>query len=241
MATHSPVLLSMAGELARLLRICVKPSCSVTGSPTFTRAAASALSRAPMSSHKILELGHLLALFVGEQVDRLAGDGAEHRPLVGPDGQLLADQHDGIPAADRLHVEEALLVDVLHQKADLVAVPGQHDPQAEPADCGPTITLPCTSVVTGRQTGDVLAHDLLHRLLIARGTGRFQQATQKIGASAFIDKPSGTGGGTRGGIGQRHSIARAANGSRGQRRGHAGLLRPSAKENRQPKRAGDFW
>ena len=47
-------------------------------------------------------------------------------PAAAPNGHALADKDFGIPAADRLNVKEALVVDVLHDQADLIAVSGQH-------------------------------------------------------------------------------------------------------------------
>ena len=73
---------------------------------------------------------HLGPLLGGQQVSRPAGDDAGDRPLARPDGQVLAEQNLHVPAADRLDVEEAVLVDVLDHQRDLVAVAGQHDPVA---------------------------------------------------------------------------------------------------------------
>ena len=73
------------------------------------------------------ELGHLVPLLRLQQVHRPPGDDAGHRSVLRPDGQVLAEQNLHVPAADRLDVEEAVVVDVLHHEADLVAVPGEHD------------------------------------------------------------------------------------------------------------------
>ena len=52
---------------------------------------------------------------------------SDDRPLLRPNSQILTEQNLYVPAADRLNVEEAVVVDVLHHQADLVAVAGKHD------------------------------------------------------------------------------------------------------------------
>src|SRR5687767_15625752 len=58
---------------------------------------------------------------------RLLADHAEHLAVPADEAQPLPDQHLGIPAADRLDVGVALVVDVRDDHADLVDVAGQHD------------------------------------------------------------------------------------------------------------------
>ena len=113
---------------------------------------------------QVLDLRHLLPLLLVEQVDRLAGDDAQHRALRAPDGQPLADEDLRVPAADGRDVDEAVVVDVLHDQADLVAVPGQHDPQRGCRRSATAITLPWTSVrISSAKRGGVIAHQPLGR------------------------------------------------------------------------------
>ena len=129
MTTHSPVLSSMAGEMARLLRISVEAKLHRHRVADADELGGLVLVLAPMSSHRSLIFGTCLR---SSSVSRWIGLRAitpNTGPLGGPDGHPLADQHLRVPAADRLHVEEAVVVDVLHDQADLVAVAGQHHPQ----------------------------------------------------------------------------------------------------------------
>ena len=119
----------MAGETARLFGMRVEAKLDGHGVADADRLQGLFLVGRADVEPQVLHLRHLLPLFLGQQMDWLAGDDAEDRPLGGPDGHPLADQHFGVPAADRLNIEEALVVDVLDDQADLVAVAGQHDPQ----------------------------------------------------------------------------------------------------------------
>ena len=58
----------------------------------------------------------------------LRDDGGD-RPLLGPDRHPLADQLLGIPSADGFRVDEAGVIDLGDQHANLIAVPGIHDAQ----------------------------------------------------------------------------------------------------------------
>ena len=78
---------------------------------------------------QIADLRHFLPLVLGLQVNRFSGDDALHRTLRAPDLHVLAQQDLHIPAADRLGPQKAGLVDMLNDQADLIAVPGQHDPR----------------------------------------------------------------------------------------------------------------
>ena len=46
---------------------------------------------------------------------------------LGPDLDILTDQHLRIPATDRMHPEESLVIDMFHQQSNLVTVPCQHN------------------------------------------------------------------------------------------------------------------
>ena len=87
----------------------------------------------------VLDLGGLLAVVLLEQVDRLLADHAADLALVAADDDPLADQVLRVPAADRPEPEEALVVDVADEEADLVDVADDRDgglalPDADPDD-----------------------------------------------------------------------------------------------------------
>src|SRR5438132_9343701 len=54
-------------------------------------------------------------------------DHGSHRSFPGPDGKMLPQEDLHIPAANRLHIQETILVNMLDHETDLIAVPGQHD------------------------------------------------------------------------------------------------------------------
>ena len=60
---------------------------------------------------------------------RLAADDAGDRAVFRVQDHPLAHQHLRIPAADGGEVEESVIVDVDDHQADLVDMPGQHDPR----------------------------------------------------------------------------------------------------------------
>jgi hypothetical protein len=74
-----------------------------------------------------LKLRHFIAFVAGQQMRCFPRDDAHNGAFSRPDGQVLPQQDLNIPAADRLDIEEAILVDVLHHQADLIAVAGEHD------------------------------------------------------------------------------------------------------------------
>ena len=106
-------------------------------------------------------------------------------PPSAPNGHPLADKHFGIPAADGLNVKEAFVVDVLHDQADLIAVPGQHhaergfrifDHYHIAVQIGPHLV---------GEIGHVIADDLLQVAFITRRTGRFQKIFEKFKRGRF--------------------------------------------------------
>ena len=132
---------------------------------------------------QILDLRHLLSFILRKQVDRLSGDDAEDRPVGGPDGHSLADQHLRIPTADRLHVDEAFVVDVLDDQPDLIAMAGEHDPQR---GIGVFHHDDVAVQVGADFVGKILrviADEPLHVAFIARRAGRFQNRTEKTEGS----------------------------------------------------------
>ena len=81
-----------------------------------------------MSTHTSWNCGTLLRSSLVSRCGALRETHAGDRPAVGPDGQVLAEQDLHVPAADRLDVQEAVVVDVLDHQPDLVAVAGEHAP-----------------------------------------------------------------------------------------------------------------
>ena len=85
-----------------------------------------------------------------------------------------------IHPADGREVEVALVVDVFHHEADLVAVTGEHDD-------GPFLALDQAEAIPEDVGLDVIrvflnpvAENLLHRLFVAGRTGGFGQGSQKF-------------------------------------------------------------
>ena len=100
---------------------------STAGSPTLTRPSASSRSAGADVDVHVLDLGGLLAVLLLEQVDRLLADHAGDLAVVAADDHPLADEVLRVPAADRAEPEEALVVDVADEQADLVDVADDGD------------------------------------------------------------------------------------------------------------------
>ena len=71
---------------------------------------------------QVAQLGHLLALLLLEQVDRLAARHARHDAVARDELDALADEDLRVPAADAHEAQEAVVVDVRDDQADLVDV-----------------------------------------------------------------------------------------------------------------------
>ena len=112
-------------------------------------------------------------------MDGLSGDDAEDRPVGGPNGHPLADEDFGVPAADGLNVEEALVVDVLHDQPDLVAVAGQHYAQRGIGVLHHDHVAVQVGVDLVGKILDVIAHEPLQGAFIARGAGSFEKRLKK--------------------------------------------------------------
>ncbi len=91
-------------------------------SPIRTRAARLVAVGGADVDVQVAQLGHLLALLLLEQVDRLLADDAVHDAVARGDLDALADEDDRVPAADAAEPEEAVVVDVVDDQADLVDV-----------------------------------------------------------------------------------------------------------------------
>ncbi len=107
-------------------------------------------------------------------------------PELGPHHHRAPEQDRQVPAADRLHVEEARVVDVLHHQADVVAVAVEQD--ARPA--ARVARRDHVAVEIGAHLVGVLArevaHQRLHLLLVAGGLGVQQELVEER-ARALID------------------------------------------------------
>src|SRR6185312_6398123 len=85
------------------------------------RARLLAVARADVDVHR-LDLRDLRALVALQQVDRLLADDAFDRPPARVEHDPLADEDLGVPAADFPEPQEAVVVDVGDDQADLVDV-----------------------------------------------------------------------------------------------------------------------
>ena len=94
-------------------------------SPTSTRRAASSWSRAPMSIHISSSRVGSAAILLFQQMRGLLADDADDVAVSSRDAEALTDDNLVVPAAEWGEPEEALLVDVGDDEADLVDVPGE--------------------------------------------------------------------------------------------------------------------
>jgi hypothetical protein len=83
---------------------------------------------------QVADLGHLLAVLLAQQVDRLLADHAQHAPPTRVHRHALADEDLRIPAADGPEPQVAVIVDVGHDQADLVDVPDHEQPSRFPLE-----------------------------------------------------------------------------------------------------------
>ena len=129
---------------------------------------------------KLLELDDLLSLLFLEQVDRLSPRDAGDRPVLGDDLDPLADQDLRVPAADGAEPDEALVVDVGDDEADLVHVPGDREERLRlvVADDGDR-RADAVRAHLG-EIGRGLAPDGAGRGLVARGSRDLQQVFEKL-------------------------------------------------------------
>ena len=127
-----------------------------------------------------VELDGALALVLLQQVDRLAPDHAEHRPVLGLDLDPLADQDLRVPAADRGEVGKALLVDVGDPEADFVDVADDGDQRARVGvpDAGDRGAEPVG--LEARERGRPPPHRR-RGCLVAGGAGGAQELVEELG------------------------------------------------------------
>ncbi len=129
---------------------------------------------------KLLELDDLLSLLFLEQVDGLSPGDPGDRTVLGDDLDSLADQDLRVPAADGAEPDEALVVDVGDDEADLVHVASDREER---------LRLVVTDDGDGRadavrahlgEFGRGLAPDGAGRGLVARGCRDLQQVFKKL-------------------------------------------------------------
>ena len=131
---------------------------------------------------QLLELGRLLALLGLEQVDRLLAHHAEDHPVAGVQRDALADEVHRVPAADAAEPQEALVVDVRDDQADLVDVAdhGQTRAVARAGDAGDRRAEQVAAHVLGERAGGGLPGGGGGALAAGRA-GRGEQRAQVVG------------------------------------------------------------
>jgi hypothetical protein len=112
-------------------------------------------------------------------MDRLLADDAVDVALVRDEADALGDENLRIPAADRRDVDEALVVDVLDDEADLVDVAVEHD-RRRPCriDDGDTVAGDIATHF-GRERTGLIAPDSRGCGLEARRSRRVEQTPEK--------------------------------------------------------------
>ncbi len=132
---------------------------------------------------EFLNFGDLLAFLFGQEMNRFAGDDAQDRAGFRPDLEPLPDQHLHVPSADGTHAEKAHLVDMLHKKPNLVAMPGQHDSRlAGGVDGGGDVAVPIGVNLVGERSCEIADH-LLNAGFVAGRSGRIEEIFQKFQGS----------------------------------------------------------
>src|SRR6516225_12299443 len=125
------------------------------------------------------ELWHLVAFFAGKEMGSPAGNYSLQRTLAGPHGQVLTQENLHVPAADWLDIQEAVVIDVLHHQADLIAMPGEHDARlAARIERGNHVAVPIGADFVGMCLGPV-ADDVLHRSFKTGGAWSFEEVFEK--------------------------------------------------------------
>ena len=130
---------------------------------------------------KLLELGHLLAVLVLEEVDRLAADHAGHVAVARAQPHPLADQHAGVPPADLAEAQIPVVVDVRDVQADLVDV--ADDGHGEPSGGAGDPRVRGADAIAAHVLGEgraVLPPHLCRHGLVPRGTGRAQEPHEQF-------------------------------------------------------------
>ena len=118
---------------------------------------------------------------------------AKRIALPADESKTLADEYLWIPAADRLDVAVALIIDVVDDDADLIDVAGEHDRRT-------TVALHFREAVAG----DVAAHlrELL-RLVAPDFGGRGLEARRSGSVEQLLEEGQGFGGDHAGRLGNK--------------------------------------
>ena len=134
---------------------------------------------------QVAQLGHLLALLVAQQVDRLLAHHARHDAAARGDLDALADEDHRVPAADAAEPEEAVVVDVADDQADLVDVADHGEQRAVRGALRRARRVePTVSCVTSANAARRLAENGGGGLLVAGRPGRGQQLAEDVGDAA---------------------------------------------------------
>src|SRR5262245_5827089 len=126
-------------------------------------------------------------------MNRFAADDGRQRAICSPDCHPLADELLGVPAADRLGVQKAVVVVMADEHPDLVAVTREHYPQLGVwIFGGDDVAVQICRHPVG-EIADVGANHVLNRSLITGGTGRFEEFDEKLTSCRFHGRrrPSG--------------------------------------------------
>ena len=127
-----------------------------------------------------MHLRHFLLVVFVHQVDRFPPDHAGHHAIARRDRDALRSRDHRIDTTDRVDMQEPVVGDVINDKPDLIAVPGEH--HARPAvriahaeDIAHDVRA--DAIAPGR---DSVSDELLNIMLIARRTGRFDKLFEKL-------------------------------------------------------------
>ena len=94
----------------------------------------------------------------------------------------LPDQHLHVPSADGTDADEAHLINVLHEQADLIAVPGQHDSRtAAGIHHRREIAVPIGVNLGGKRSCELADH-LLDAGFVTGRSGRIEEIVSRIRA-----------------------------------------------------------
>jgi hypothetical protein len=144
--------------------------------------------RADVDPH-LVPLGDLFAVLgVHEVHGALAGD-SPHVAVGRADDDAPAGDHDPVVPADRVEVEEAVLVHVGYHQPDLVDVAGEHeDGVALRVERRDPVAEPVGAVNVGVRF-DVAVEDFLRLLLVAGRRSGVEQVDQELGGGCLFRHP----------------------------------------------------
>ena len=143
---------------------------------------------------EVAQLRDLLALLVAQQVDRLLAHHAGDHAAARGDLHALADEDHRVPAADAGEPQEAVVVDVVDDQADLVDV--ADDGEQRPVGGALHARDGRADGVVGDlgEGGGRLAEHGGGALLVARGAGSGEELAQDVGDGHGGGQVSGLSG-----------------------------------------------